>query len=306
MPLYMCQICNFSTKLKSNYTQHLNTKKHAHNLNLQNENENNDGNILESSSKCPQFPSILLNLSKKVPQKMSKIEEVSSKSEEKCQKTIKANSKLFVCEYCNRGFSRNDNLKRHLNTKCSSNQNNNIYKQLFLETRKQLIEEKNELKKQIDILLTKVGNTTYINNSKNTQNIQLNSYGNEDLSHITDSFKTNLLKGPFGMIPKMIEAVHFNNEKPENQNISYPNKKENKIKIFTEGKWVYRNKNDAICDIVDGKYFILDSHYESVCEQLNEKNKKIYADFRTSYDEHDKILLETLKSQCELTLLNNR
>ena len=58
MPLYMCQICNFSTKLKSNYTQHLNTKKHAHNLNLQNENENKDGNILESSSKCPQFPSI--------------------------------------------------------------------------------------------------------------------------------------------------------------------------------------------------------------------------------------------------------
>ena len=38
------------------------------------------------------------------------------------------------------------------------------------------MEEKNELKKQIEVLLTKVGNTTYINNS---QNIQLNSYGNE-------------------------------------------------------------------------------------------------------------------------------
>ena len=77
--------------------------------------------------------------------------------------------------------------------------------------------------------------------------------------------------------------------KNQNQNISYPNKKENKIKIFTEGKWVYRNKNDAICDLVDENIFILDSHYESVCEQLNEKNKKLYNEFRSSYDEHDKI-----------------
>ena len=98
MPLYMCQICNFSTKLKSNYTQHLNTK-HAHNLNLQNEKENKDDNIIRIPQNVLNFPQIS-SIWPKVPQKMSKIDLlVSSKSEEKCQKTIKANELQFVCEY---------------------------------------------------------------------------------------------------------------------------------------------------------------------------------------------------------------
>ena len=62
--------------------------------------------------------------------------------------------------------------------------------------------EKKQLYKQIDALIKKAGNTT-------TNNLNLNSYGKEDLSHITDNFKTGLLKGPYGMIPKMIEAVHI-------------------------------------------------------------------------------------------------
>ena len=43
----------------------------------------------------------------------------------------------------------------------------------------------------------------------------MNSYGNEDMSHITDSLKTELIKIPYAMIPKMIEEVHFNDNKPK-------------------------------------------------------------------------------------------
>ena len=42
-------------------------------------------------------------------------------------------------------------------------------------------------------LLEKVGNTTI----NQTNNIQLNSYGKEDLSHITDNLKNDLLKIPY-------------------------------------------------------------------------------------------------------------
>ena len=87
---------------------------------------------------------------------------------------------------------------------------------MFYFVKDELEKEKKEFKKQISMLLEKVGNTT--NNITNTQNIQLNSYGNEDLSHITDSLKTELIKLPFGMIPKMIEAVHFNDKRPEKKN----------------------------------------------------------------------------------------
>ena len=34
------------------------------------------------------------------------------------------------------------------------------------------------------------------------------------------------------MIPKMIAAVHFNDEKPQNKNIFIPNKKDKFVKIF--------------------------------------------------------------------------
>ena len=112
--------------------------------------------------------------------------------------------------------------------------------------------EKKISRKQIELLLTKVGNTTI----NNTQNIQLNDFGKEDLSHITDNLKTNLIKMPYGMIPKLIEEVHFNDQKPENKNIVLTNKNDNKIKIFTGSKQVYKNKNETIKDLVDGKYFI--------------------------------------------------
>ena len=61
--------------------------------------------------------------------------------------------------------------------------------------------EKASMKKQIDFLLDKVGDTTNITNN---QNIVLNCYGNEDLSHITDDLKLELVKLPYGMIQKMI------------------------------------------------------------------------------------------------------
>ena len=152
------------------------------------------------------------------------------------------------------------------------------------------------------MLLTKVGNTTI----NNTQNIQLNNYGKEDMSHISDSLKTQLLKIPYGMIPKLIEAVHFSDEKPENKNIALTNKNDNKVKIFSNSKWIYKNKEDTINDLVDGKYFILDTHFENCSNNLNIKTKNNYEKFRTFFDEGDKKLLEQIKNESEIVLLNNR
>ena len=162
--------------------------------------------------------------------------------------------------------------------------------------------EKKELRKNIELLLNKVGHTTI----NNTQNIQLNSYGNEDLSHITDQLKTQLLKGPYSMIPKLIKEVHFNENKPENKNILLTNKNDNKVKVFSGTKWIYKNKNETIDKLVDGKYFILDSHFENMIDKLNNSNKNIYDNFRSMIDSGDRKIIEQIKQDCELVLLNNR
>ena len=273
MPLYTCECCNFSSKLKGDYNRHNKTKKHQANTNVLDE-------------QCD-FPVMNTN-----EHKMNTDEHKMNTNEHK----------KHICDFCDEQFNTRPNKRRHELHYCKYRYDNEGYKKLYMEEKKEKKELKKEFKKQIEILLNKVGDTTI----NNTQNIQLNSYGKEDLEHITDSMKTKLLKIPYGMIPKMIEAVHFNHDKPENKNIAFTNKKENKIKVYSNDKWIYKDKDDIIHDLIDGKYFILDNHYNSVLENLNKTSKTTYEKFRTFFDENDKLLHDQLKKECELVLLNNR
>jgi hypothetical protein len=126
------------------------------------------------------------------------------------------------------------------------------------------------------------------------------------MSHITDKLKTELLKIPYTSISKLIEHVHFNDKKPENKNISLTNVRDNKIKVFSGDKWVYKNKDETINNLVDEKYTILDNHYENLNDQMEISTKTDYNTFRSFYDEKDKQLHDNLKRECELVLLNNR
>ena len=320
MPTYSCKLCNYNSSLLGNYKQHLKTKKHITTDNkIWYETKKNN----RISSKTLQNPPVLGKNPPKPsgnPPKPSGKEPILAGNQNQISDlSIAGNqnqisdlsnnpSKFYICEHCNTEFSRKDNLKRHLETRCKLSKKEQVvdYKEMFYLMKDELEKEKEEFKKQISILLEKVGNTT--TNITNTQNIQLNSYGNEDLSHITDCLKTELLKVPFGMIPKMIKEVHFNENKPENKNIALTNKKDNKIMVFSNNKWVYRNKNDTINDLVDCKYFILDNHYQDLEDNnsISKDTKITYEKFKTYFDEGDKKIVEEIKKDCELLLLNNR
>jgi hypothetical protein len=269
MPLYKCELCNVLTNLKSNYIRHLKTKKHVTNL---------------KENTC----------------KLSDSEKVYTKYTQSIHKYTQSIHKIqHLCDLCDKGFSSKQSMYRHKRLYCKIGKENNY---CINELKSMIHEQKQHINKLID----KVG-TTNITTNNIQNNIQLNNYGKEDISYITDSMKSNLLKGPYNMIPKLIEHVHFNDNKPENQNILFPNKKENKIKIFKDNKWVYKDKQEVIDDLIDGKYFILDCHYENVLkDKFNKYNKKIYETFRELFDEKDITLHEQLKKECELMLLNNR
>ena len=118
--------------------------------------------------------------------------------------------KTYPCDYCEESFSTMANKRRHEIHRCKENtniSNSVITKQgnQIKKLEKAMEKQKKELMKQIEILLTKVGNTT-INNTQ-TNNIQLNNYGSEDLSHISYSDKTQMLKIPYIMIQRMIEIL---------------------------------------------------------------------------------------------------
>ena len=110
-----------------------------------------------------------------------------------------------------------------------------------------------------------------------TNNITLNSYGQEDLSHITDKMKMNLIQLPYTSVQKMIEQVHFSNKKPENKNIAITNKKENMIKVYKDNKWSYKDRNETIDELIN-KYRQIDDYMK--IQQMRNYLKCIIKDIR--------------------------
>jgi hypothetical protein len=280
MVLYNCYCCNFSSKLKGDYNRHLKTKKHLRH---------------PTTSVIPMVMSTNEH-------KMSTNEHKMSTNEHK----MSTNDLKYSCDFCDDNFNTKANKRRHELHYCKENK-----------TIKKLLNEKNKqikkLEKTVDKLIDKTGNTT-INHIQSTQqlnqqnNIKINNYGDEDLSHITDFFKTQLIKGPYGAIPKMIKAIHFNSDKPENNNIKYPNINKNYVKIMQNNKWVVKNKQDILKDMIDSKYLILDEHYNLILngENISNNVKKNYINFSEKYDEGNNNLLNELIDDCELMILNNR
>ena len=297
MPLYDCDICNFSTKLIGNYKQHLTTFKHKRNL-------------LESQTNETIIEKVSTNEHKMSTNehKVSTNEHKVSTNEHKMSTNIGKKQcdeiKEFKCDYCGRILKTKPSLSRHLKKYCKKinsqlSEDNQTLQKKLLDLEKKHENEKKELYEKIDKLISKVGNTF-------NQNIILNNYGNEDLSHIPDDFKTQLLKIPHMMIPKMIEAVHFSDKKPENKNIVVANKKENRLKVYKGNKWIYQNKHDVISNLMDSKYYSLDNHYEQSMNDLNEQCQTNYIKFRQFMEEGDKEFIDKLKQECEMVLLNNR
>ena len=146
-----------------------------------------------------------------------------------------------------------------------------------------------------------MGHTT--NNIQN--NIILNNFGKEDLSHINNDFKSYLLKGPWTMIPRMIQKVHFDNNKPENKNILLPNKKEPYVKVFENATWKFRDRKETVKDLVDSNYNRLDEYYgEDGNNILNINQIKRYKSFQDKYDNYNKEIIDKVIRESELVLIN--
>ena len=155
--------------------------------------------------------------------------------------------------------------------------------------------EKQELYKHIDRLLEKVGDTNI------TQNLVVNCYGKEDLSHINNTFKDALLKIPHEMIPKMIKEVHFSVKCPQNNNIYIPNKKEPYVKIFSDHKWVYKDRKATIKELIDKNYDRIDEYYQDNGDNiLDESQHKRYLEFTLS----EKETKDEVEKKVDLLLLN--
>jgi len=340
MKVYECTICQFTTKLKGNYRQHITTKKHIKNFsyfNKKNNQENTMNQINDVEYKMNQNESILIpnesllnpnesllnpneSLTNNYESELNHYESCLNLNESYYDSKIfgqkKKGSKIYTCENCGNEYSTCSNLRRH-EKKCNSK--NPEYIQVIETMKKKhdeelklqqdkinsMEKEKEMMRDQISLLIDKVGDITNITQNNN---IVLNCYGSENLSHITDHFKTELLKIPYAMIPRMIEAIHFNKAHPENKNIYLPNKKEPYVKVYQGESWVYKDKRETIKELVDKNYTILDNHYDK-SKNLTEIHVDRYKDFKSKFtpkeDSSQKSVAKKISSDIELMLINN-
>ena len=303
MPIYECDYCNYSTTIKTHYNKHLKTQKHLNKL------KELDAKLLEKMSNTK-------NPSLKTAKDCERLRKDCEKTAKDCE-----NNKKIVCEYCNKTFTRQNNLTVHLKKSCKKydekqkiieleNKEKELKnKEKELEKKEKELEKKykdeiEKLHQKIEFLMEqKQGPTTIINIDKQ---INLNSYGSEDMSHITENFKDQMLKIPFVAIPKMIEEVHFSDKKPENKNIKLTNKKENYVKVYQGDKWIFKDRKSTIKQLMDDKYTIIDNHYEEYKEEPKPKHvDSQYKKFKDMYNEGDRDLHNEIRVDCELLLLNN-
>ena len=291
---YKCPRCGFNTNIKTKYTAHLNRKNIC-------EPKISDDDLINEYLKY--------NIKNKIVSPTSTKNTVFGGSP---TENTKKNS-LFECEFCYKRFSRSDSLIRHKKGRCKNmdnnndndNDDNNYMRELVKLLNDQLKEQQNQIMEQnnqIKELIKKAG----ITNINIQNNIKLLSYGNTDVSHLTDNDYMKCLNHSNFCVPHLIEKIHFNPQKPENHNIYISNIKNNYVMLYDGNKWILKDRDDAITNLMDEKEIILEQKLEEWIENGNDY-PKIMNKFKRYIDkkENNKVL-NKIKDEIKLVLFNNR
>jgi hypothetical protein len=270
MVLYDCKLCNFTTILKGNYTQHLNTKKHLTNVE----------NSLSAMVKTP-----------KDPEKTPKDPEKTPKDPEKTPK-----DPPFFCDYCELNFSSYAHKRRHEIHRCKENISIKDKKIKTLEKEKKKLEKK--IEKMMDKMCT-INNTT--NNTNNI--IVVNNYGKENTDYLTAEKIAKLLDRPYDSIQDLIKMLHFNEDHPENHNVKITNKKEPFALVWNDPIWEIRKKKSVVKDMVDKSYVMIDTTHDDIYHRENKPNKK-YINFQNNFEDDTSNIKDLIEDETEIMIIN--
>ena len=291
MVVYTCKRCGYSCKNKSYYRKHL-LRKIPCEANI--ENISIDDLLTELSTKKKQTSN-----NDAETENTLKYAEIRSKY---AQNTLKKENNI-ICRNCGKSFKTERYRVQHVNRGNSINAENNSKKQkisnnspynekdIIIASQGALI---NELRSQIELLLKEKGNTYTYN-----QNIIIHPFGKENLGYIKGDYVKDLIQtSPVNCIPRLLKAIHFDEEHKENQNIKIPNKKQSLAQIFNGTNWEYKDKRDTIDNMTNKAYSIINKHYDGESTYMN--------DFKKQYESEDKDVLKKVIKETEVMILNNQ
>ncbi len=209
--------------------------------------------------------------------------------------------KKFKCNRCDTMFQTNQALMRHLNRKFPCELKNPTPEEIELRKLfEQLKEENEQHKSQIEQLQHQSITTNNNNmnsmknsniNSHNTTNITINSYGKEDMSHITN----DMYKTCFRLLNKSVEQLfsmkHFCTLMQQNHNLYISNMRDAYMMIKkASGRWDKVNKSVTL----EKMYYDLKNDLSAALDHMRDEDlieaklEKIYAPFVDDHIDDDK------------------
>jgi len=326
MPYYNCEVCNFSTDLRSNYVRHLMTPKHKKRI-------VDSFSLRTDDQKKEYFTPLLAHKSTQNDEKEHTKAHKSLSSKKKRVQNSGGDSH-HVCVNCKRSFSRLSSLSRHYKFYCKEKkekEEDDELKKMMEQTIIQQSQDIQELLKKVpnyDECLNSKENTdgviihranchniTHNYNSNNTINhttinnisntININNFGNENLDMLTSKFMSAMIDKPYTAIPKMIKKIHFNDKYPENKNIRMLNKKDNKLQIIENGKWIYVDKDETIDMLLGDKNYRLDDYYEKNKSKFTDAQSHRFIMFQDKIGESDKKVNQNMAKGTDLIFWNH-
>ncbi len=243
----------------------------------------------------------------------------------------------YKCNYCQKTFTRSDNLNRHLKNICKVKKQHDAEKEIMFQKLVQQMDNQNkkmnEQNKKMDLIIeenkelkcklstnespTLTNNTdntantantinTTIDNSQNIQNnnIKLVAFGEEDLSYITTGICKRILNKGFRSVPVLIKYNHFHENKPEFHNVYISNMQNSHAAIYNGIQWKLISKTEAVERLIhDGKYYLIEK-FEELFEELDPVTIKKFNRF-INQSEDDEVL-NGLKRDIRYMLYNNK
>lgn len=128
--------------------------------------------------------------------------------------------------------------------------------------------------------------TTNINNGNSYNiSINLNSFGQENVSHLTTEFLSHCILNPTKGLPSLIENIHYNKDVPENHNLRCRSLKQNIFERYINSEWRACDASNTLDELIKKGYRILNAHYAEHFmndpEIYEDENKqRVYEKFR--------------------------
>lgn len=358
MVVYKCEKCKKEFFQKSHYHYHINRKRPCILGDQKKQGKNNSPKINIFPPKSPIFSSKILG-EKKIKSKngdhkkdflidknwriLGDIEkndedpysnlininkELESNNIENLEKILlkecinKKKQNNHTCHFCFKVFTRNDNLKKHMKSRCNVLKQKNIDVNLF-DTIEKVKYKMKQIENENQILKKKIGklekgtldahfNNLIINNNINETfikeaniiNLKLSAFGKENLTNLTEKeCKKFLFKG-FQAVPTLIEHIHFNKNLPENHNVYIPNFRSKYAMVFDGENWKLLDSSEIISQLCDDKRIFLENKFNEFYESLNDVTKNKFEKFLEEAD--TEIVKKRYKEDIKLLLYNNR